>query len=56
MILSDITILASTILFFAVTIILLGCIDTFSRDTARCKKISCPIRQCENHDKRQNGC
>ena len=55
MILSDITILASTILFFAVTIIL-GCIDTFSRDTARCKKISCPIRQCENHDKRQNGC
>lgn len=48
MILSDITILASTILFFAVTIILVVVLLI--------AKISCPIRQCENHDKRQNGC
>lgn len=28
---------------------ILGCIDTFSRDTARCKKISCPVGESDNH-------
>ena len=27
----------------------IGCIDTFSRDTARCKKISCPVGESDNH-------
>ena len=29
--------------------IILGCIDTFSRDTARCKKISRPVGESDNH-------